>query len=1361
MRKYFLLCILLLCSFTLQAAARNGEAFFFSNLSMKDGLSQISVVKILQDSKGFMWFATRNGLNRYDGREFQVYKHIPNDSLSLTHSNISALAEDRDHNLWVGTMRGLNRLDLKTNHIKQYTDDKYETMAKADVRSLFVDSKGRLWVGTAIGLYLYVKEMDVFQRLDLNGALKDEIVQVIYETADNRLLIGTATKGVYVCDLNLKLQKHYSTTTPGTYLPYNGISALYEDSSGRLWGGSGFGGLFRLDMATGHITTYTSSNSALTSNSVRCLAELDGMLLVGTFDGLYSVNLATNAFERHAGAALEKGNLNHFSVYSLFVDRNKTVWVGTYAGGVSYANRFNNRFNFHDPTTALDALMGIYGNMVCTDDGNLYVATEGRGLLEYNLHSGKYSYFPIETTSYPLQYSRNIVKSLYLDGNTLWCGTSNGAIYHFDMRKKKYQLYYQHPNEMSVYAMLPTEEGTWIVGTDARAGLMLLTPDKHLQKEFPINGGRDSCHMPSARCLLKLPGEVLLIGTRNDGLLCYDVRHKQLTCYDMDSKGSNRLMNNYVTSLLRDVQGRIWVGTFGGGIAQYDEQKGIVKNITDRDGLIDNDICAIVEDRDHRLWISANTGISEYNPEAGSFVNYSSSNGIGVYEFTPHSGTLLPSGEVCFSGNNGFVTFNPEELQTNSFVPPLVFTRLTVNNHVIEVGDETNILQSVLDDVKQIDLNYDQNNLSIGYCAMNFIFARQNQYAVYLEGYDKHWQYIGNRREAYYTNLAPGTYVFQVKASNNDGVWGNDVRSLRIVVHPPVWGTWYAYSFYIISFVAVLTLIMYYIVKKQKLERELHFKQKEQRQIEEFHQAKIRMFTNFSHELRTPLTLVIAPLQELVAMPGFTLTVKNKLGLIYSNVQRLLLLVNQLMDLRKNQEGKLNLHIVKSDMYPFLLEIYYAFNHLAAKKSINFVFEAPEKQLMAWFDKAMLEKVVFNLLSNAMKFTPNGGSVCFSMTETTLPPSCQRECASLPADVKFVRLVVSDTGKGIPEMELKNIFAPFYQGEDDNKENVGTGIGLSLTRSIVHLHKGAIRVMSNQPTGTIFEVYIPISASAYASDEIVKEEPVEEVISEEVSHFDIEKKWSVLLAEDNDDVRKYVKESLEPYFFVVDVDNGEDALRLAYDKYPDLILSDIMMPRMDGLELCSRVKNDVQLGHIPVILMTAKSMMVHIKEGFSMGADDYIVKPFSMDVLIYRIKNLLESREKLRKLYGKRFTPEAMGIEIAGREEPFMQRFFEQVEKTISDPKLDIEQICAGMGMSRSNLYRKMKAVTELTATELIRNKRLEVAAQLLIESNYTLNEVASLTGFTSQSYFSISFKNLYGYSPAEFVKKHKESGIS
>lgn len=1368
-KELFVLLLLQVMGWCAPLSAQIDNTYYFSNLSLKDGLSQLSVLKIYQDSKGYMWFGTRNGLNKYDGNKMVVYKHHNEDSLSLCDNHVTSLIEDDQHCLWIGTSHGLNKLELKTDKITPYTKENFQLL-ESGVRSLFIDSKDRLWVGTSKGLCLFVREANAFQVIDLHGKIKGEFITAIGETSDHHFLIGTETKGLFVCDLNLKVIDHYSKTVGGKYLSGDNISSIHEDFRKQLWIGTNYGGISQLDLQTGNVISYTMENSKLSTNNIRCLAESEGTLFVGTFDGIYTINLATNTLAVHSNANLEKGNLSHFSIYSICIDNSGSIWIGTYSGGVNYFNKYNNRFSFHEPTNVFNVLLGIYGAMVCKEPNCLYIATEGGGLLDYNLLSGVYRYYLYDTSSH-LQYSRNIIKSVMLEGDIVWCGTSQGSIYKFDTRTKKYSLYHDFSKNMSIYSILHASDNSiWVTTSKPAMGLLKLTEDKqgnkNIQRLFTSADSDEEWTSGSSRCMLELRKGVYLIGSRNSGLYKYDENKQERTIYNVDGKGGHKLLNNYVTSIVRSaVSGRLWIGTFGGGISLYDEEKGIVKNITKKQGLLDEDVCAIVEDKAGNLWISTNGCISKYNPETEEINNYNQVSGVGVQEFTPHSGMLLPNGEICFSASNGFITFNPDELQTNSFIPPLVFTDLIVNNKPVIPADN-GILTSVLDDTERIDLAYDQNNISIGYCALNYIYANQNQYAYRLKGHDKEWNYVGNRREAYYTNLSPGKYVFKIKAANNDGIWSQEVRTLTIVVHPPFWKTWYAYLFYGVSFFGICFLIMYYIIKKKNLEQALQYKQLEQQRAEEFHQTKIRMFTNFSHELRTPLTLIIAPLQELLQRTDFNVTVKNKLSLIFNNSQRLLLLVNQLMDLRKNQAGKMQLKIAKDDICSFVMEIYYAFNQIAISKNIQFNYENQEERIVAWFDKSLFEKVVFNLLSNAFKYTREGGTITLSVQRIKpeeVSEQHRKDLKHIPSDCELLSLSVSDTGKGIPEEEMKNIFAPFYQIEDGkSKDVVGTGIGLSLTQSIVSLHHGIIWAENNERGGAVFHVLFPIGRSVYTEQEVDSESAtrvVMDVIPSTTSPdtFNLEKKYTVLLVEDNEEVRCYVKECLEPYFYVLEADNGETAFEIVVDKYPDIVVSDIMMPKKDGLELCTQIKEDLRTGHIPVILMTAKSMVMHIKEGFSSGADDYIVKPFNMDVLIYRIKNILISREKLKKLYGKKFSPEAIGIEIVSSDDRFTQKFFDVIEKNLANPELNIDLLCKEIGLSRTNLYRKLKAITELSPIELIRNKRLEIAAKLLLESDYSVSEISVYVGFNSHAYFTQCFKLVYGCSPTEFLIEHKK----
>lgn len=1362
----FLFILLFVCGIGETQAFPTDNISSFSNLSLKDGLSQLSVIGICQDSRGYMWFGTRNGLNKYDGNSITIYKHSEGDSLSLESNNITALAEDHNRLLWIGTSRGLNCLDLRTDKITSYSRRKFQDL-ESGVAKILVDSKNRLWVGTPKGLFLFVREAETFQPVLLGGKIKGEMITALAEIADHRLLVGTQNKGLFVCDMDMKLISHYAKDDGENPLPDNHILRIFEDSRKQLWVSTNNGGFFRLNLKTGAINRFCKANSALSSDNVRCLAEADSMLFIGTFDGLYTLDLLTDKLSACANATVERRTLSHFSIYDICVDRSGNVWIGTYSGGVNYYSKYRNRFTVHEPGNTSDRFVGVCGEMTCADNQTVYVATEGSGLLSYNIDLDRYRYY-LFNVSGEQQYGRNIVKSVWHEDNYIWCGTAQGEIYRFDIRTKHFQLYYTLPIAVStsIYSIIRSEDGNfWLATSKPQYGLIKVTSDKQMQNCFTVVGAEKKWSPGSSRCLLELEKGVFLIGTHSNGLYVYDENRHTYDVYCKNKSGSHYLPSDYITSIVRTASGQIWIASFGGGISLFDKEKGMLKHITKGQGLKSDDIFMMVEDRSQNLWISATGNISKYSPETGQLYNYPLGNDIGSQEFTPHSGLLLPNGDICFSTNSGFISFSPSKMQLNTSASPLVLTKLSVNNKII-VPSEQGILTSVIDDMQEIELDYDQNNISIGYSILNYVYPEQNQYAYYLKGYDETWNYVGNRREAFYTNLRPGKYVFEVKAANNDGIWCK-ARTVHIVVHPPVWKTWYAFSAYIILFVGFCIFVMYYTVKKKKLEQELVYEHLKQQQAEEFHQAKMRMFTNFSHELRTPLMLIVPPLQKLLQRQDFNLDVRNKLNLIYNNSQRLMLLVNQLMDLRKNQEGKMQLKIAKDDMCSFLREMYFAFNQIASAKGLDFRFSCGSDSIIAWFDKSLFEKVVFNLLSNAFKFTQDGGAIVLSVDKVSmdgLPPEQRCELQSLPDDAELVCLSVSDTGCGISQEEKQKIFAPFYQIDDgSNKKTVGTGIGLSLTRSIVLLHHGVIWVENNnEKVGVTFRVVLPVNREVYTDGEMDKEAENRVVIDvipsvTNVEAFQIEKKYTVLLVEDDSEVRGYVKECLSPFFYVLEADNGETAFEMTVEKYPDIVVSDIMMPRKDGLELCKDIKDDLRTGHIPVVLMTARSMVMHIKEGFSCGADDYIVKPFNMDVLIYRLKNILLSREKLKSLYGKKFSPEAMGIEIVLDNDKFTQKFFSAIEKHLTNPDLNIDMLCREVGLSRTNLYRKLKAITDLSPTELIRNKRLEVAAKLLVESDYSVSEISTYVGFNSHAYFTQCFKAVYGCSPTEFLVAHKK----
>ena len=1355
--------------------AEENRAFNFSTLNLNNGLSQLSVLDICQDTKGYIWFATRNGLNKYDGEHFTVYKHSNYDSNSLTDNHITKLLPDGIRGgLWVGTNNGLNYINQKTNVITRYQIGDYPGLPSNSILSFCLNETGRLWVGTRLGLCYWIPENQSFETVTFNGLLKDEPITSLYTDKQGVLYIGTHHKGLLVCDQKLNiLQRLHKDSKPA--LSDNAISCIFEDSHRQLWIGTDMKGLNKWSADRKTISPFLQHNSGLTDNYIRCIQEQNRQLIIVTFDGLSILNLANDSITKYNKFEANHNNLSHFSVRSLHIDRAGTLWVGTYSGGVNYYNPLNNRFVFYHPLEeSQQKLYNIFGPMVYSSQ-SLWIGTEGGGLLQFDPVTKEYANYLLEERPVGM-YNKNIIKSLIVKGDYIWCGTNNGGLYRFHIPTKHFSLIHQFPQKnLGIYTIYQDEnENIWL-GTTSRQGLVKITKDQKVISEFPVGSQQETISFSSIRAFLPLREHVYLIGTRSFGLYEYDAEKRTLIHYSTEEKeASKKLGNNYITSILKKKNGEIWIGTFGAGLYQYQEGKGIVRHIGAEDGLANEEVYSLIE-YNQNIWASIDNGIAEINTRTGQIYAYDCFAGLETLEFTPQGGICLSNGEVYFSGSNGFLSFTPRSLIKNNRMPPVVLSQLTINNKVIQPGDPSHILESNPDDTETITLTYNQNNFSIAYCALNYILHEQNQYAYKLVGHDKEWNYVGSRKEAFYTNIAPGKYTFHVIASNNDGIWNQKGKTLEIVILSPWWKTFWAYGIYTLLTIGILYTIGYYMRSKHKLELNLQMRQMEKQRMEEFHQTKFRLFTNFSHELRTPLTLIISPIDELVRQAEVPPFIKNKLELVLKNARRLLLLVNQLMDLQKNQNGSLTLHLTSSDLNAFLLEIYYTFKQIAESKQIAFRYEAPEGELLVNFDQSLLEKAVFNLLSNAFKFTPQGETVCLKLIvvsgKEVLQQQYEKTITEDPAfritsdSEQYYIIQVADTGKGIPETARAHVFDAFYQVNNNQNinDNVnGTGIGLSLTQSIVHLHHGGISVEANSPKGSIFTMILPDKEHLQQAE---KGEPhhLTEGEGEEKS-FIIQREEeggslpfiegkTILLVEDNEDIRNYVKEHLEQYYRVLEAENGAKAFDIVLQEFPDLVVTDIMMPGVDGLELCSMIKNDLQTGHIPVILLTARTMVMHVKEGFLSGADDYIVKPFNVDVLLVRIYNLLLQRDKLKTLYGKNFSLQSMGIETASTDDKFMQKLFEIIKKHLANPDLKVDFICDEMGFSRSNFYRKIKAVTDLSLNDLIRHKRLEVAAQLLKEADMNVTEVSIATGFSTLAYFTKCFKTAYGVSPTEFVK--------
>ncbi len=1355
MKKY--ITILLFCFFYLANFA-SGK-YIFSNLSLKNGLSQLTVLCIHQDKQGYMWFGTRNGLNRFDGYNFNVFLNKPGDSTSISNNHILAIAEDASGYLWIGTNNGLNRLDVTTNTFKRYLHNSKNnnSLTHNMIASLFIDSKGNVWVGTDNGLNLYRAVTDDFERINPDNFFSNNTINSITETHDNRLVLGTMYQGVAIMDTRNGKQNYAYTiyqNQPGKpqSLSSNQIRSVFVDSKDNVWIGTISKGLNLMKFSDNKnpeapFIKYTQSEG-LTNNYIRGINESpEGDIVVGTFNGLNVISLS-GKIERYNTYGTERGNLSHYSIFPVYFDRNQTLWVGTYAGGIDFSNPSGKKFRYYDIDSELKTIMGIMGPMVKSET-DLYIATEGGGLLRFNKQKETFKPYTLNNNS-ELSYSDNIFKCLCIDKGKILCGTTVGTIYSFDPQTERFSLLYELPEKSSIYVLQRDLSGNLIIGGVNRIGLMLITPSGIRQQEFPVKGSGITT-FSDVRSFLEIKSGVYLIGTRSEGLFLYD-RNKQIqTQYKKyEEAPSSGLPENFIDCIVKDAKERIWIGTFGGGLCLFDEKQGKFKTYNTDSGLLDNNICSIVVNKDGHLWVSSITGISDFNPENETFKNYSYNSATNINEFSPRSGILTKNGTIFFGGNNGLISFNPHNLAVNTNKPPVVLESLYVNNELIVPGESSSILKKNLNFEKEITLKYNQSNVSIVYAALNYIFPDKNMYAYKLEGFDPDWNEVGNRRIAYYTNIPPGNYVFRVKASNNDDIWNETGASIIITILPPFWKTWWAYSLYSLFIISILYLIFRYLNEKERMKNDIRLKQMESKTREEFHLARNRLFTNFSHELRTPLTLIMSPLDDIVEHEELKSGIKDRLLTMRSNSHRLLRLVNNLMDFQKNESGMLELKVSQSDIVKFAREMTMSFSELTMSRNINLLFLSSIESLYCLFDKNLMEKVFFNLLSNAIKNTPNNGQV-----EVRLRSNF---------DNSILRIEVEDSGIGIPAGDLEKIFAPFYQVSQSEHAHSGTGLGLSLSKSIIEMHHGRIWAESKgENLGSTFIFTLPVDSELFKPDEIIpdiEENEFHHTIDVSTDKESVEKSepqtnYTLLIVEDNPDVRHYIVSKLESIYEIREATNGEEGLEKAFNYLPDLILTDLMMPKMNGVEMCFKLKNDMRTSHIPIIMITARTMPADIQEGYESGADEYIVKPFNSSILKTRIKNILQSREKLKEIYGKQFSLEKLGVKATSLDEKFMQKLYQIVEKNISNPELDLNEFYKELGMSRANFYRKIKAITNLSLSEFIRNFRLEMAAKLLRESDMPVSEVYVAVGFNSHAYFSNCFKAAYGVSPTEY-KEHK-----
>ncbi len=1367
MRSWFISVVLfILVIYHGKPSYAQQPAIRFRHITYRDGLVQNPIATILQDKSGYIWIGSWDGLSRYDGTYFKSFKTSDSSNNEISHNRINRLYEDREGRLWIGTGGGLNLYSKTTEkflHVGLST-------AKGGgnfVTAIQQDQAGKIWVATFKGVKFVSSDSRSLSSIGAWKNKQNELLQgIVFSLADDD--DGMMWAGVHqgLKKFNPKNGEVLSLPAAlerGTDLMSAKIIVIKRGTNGDLWFGTENSGIFHynahLNTCTHYLNIPGNANS-LPSNWINDLLIKDGKVFAATRSGLAILDPIKDIFVNYNHDPADPRTLSDGSVWSLMEDHTGNVWIGSYSGGLNILYPGNSNFsNIGERVGANIGLNKPLAEAIVGDlDGGLWIGSFGGGLNYINREKNLTHYFPVVDVSQ--HRSSNEIKALVKDSlENLWAGTLDG-LFKFNRRSQAFsyinlETINNKTGAKLINALLNTSEGIW-VGTNG-AGLKLVDYDgKEIQKFTSVAGQKNGLSDNYINCLIN-NGRILWIGTQN-GLNRYDKQTHLFTSY---RRKTNGLGNNNVLSLFLDKQKRLWIGTDGGGLNFLDETTSKIYPVKQTNGLTDDVVTAITADNAGNLWVSTNNGLSELRFEGSAsssvmpkyqIANYNSANGLQSNQFIANSSYKTRDGEVLFGGMNGIITFFPDRIIKNGFKPPILLTGFFINNKEVPFGG-TSYLKSPINEVTELTLPYDQNNLTIKFSALNFINPEKNAYAYKMAGLRNNddWILIGNKKEAGFTNLAPGNYVFHVKASNNDGYWNEQGRILKINILPPLWQTWWAYCLYVLLAALVLFKIIQFFQIRARLERDLYNEHLHNERQEEFYKMKLDFFTNISHEIRTPLTLILGPVENLYKTTMDNTLVSRQVLQVKNNAERLLRLIGELMDFRKAETGNMVLYVQRNNIIPFIKEIYLSFLALAESRNITYEFITDQAEFYLYTDQDQLEKVFFNLLSNAFKFTPEGGRITVEVISKV--------------DTGLI-VNIKDNGKGIPEEHQAKLFTNFYQVHDE-RSNLGTGVGLALSKSIVELHQGTITFQSvvqrpNIEGHTVFTVTLPVnftpqenvhligSASGNESITSFKRQAEIDVLNGVNEYPKLQQVGSIVLAEDNEELRKFIVESL-PGYQITAFENGSQALEYALAQVPDLIISDVMMPVMDGLELCRKIKTDERTSHIPFILLTALATHIHQVNGLQTGADVYLTKPFSVKLLELNVHNLLASRELMRRKFSQQVVAlEPQQMRLNDPDQHFIQKLMKVIDEQMENPEFGVVALGEEIGMSKSVLYKKICALTDLSPADFIKSMRLKKAADLLQQNVLSVYEVASLVGFNDRKYFSREFKKQYGKSPSE-----------
>jgi len=1354
MKKIFLILLFQISGFIVIAQ----HTFNFSRLTIKDGLSNGNITCFLQDGKGFIWIGTSDGLNKYDGYQIQVFKYNPQNENGIGGNSIRCLYEDSRNNLWVGLKGGgLSRMDLKTGRFTTFHHGEgANELSYNDVSGIVEDGDGNLWIAVDRGgLDRFNPKTNAFTHYPLqdqyNKPLNNALTGIAIDSF-HTIWLTSWGGGIYCFDMNAKTFKVYSEwekQSEDTKL--KDIFGIHIDKEGLVWIASVDGNVYALNPVDSAIRRYPASEEQekFSGSPVHASYEDEqNNIWIGTEAGISILNKNNNKITRISSNEESENGLLSNTINCIYKDNAGNIWIGTNAG-VNFYNPLSSQFTwikkqYNDPLSLSEnQVLSILKDR----NNNLWVG-EINSLDRINANGKTITRYLFDKSAN--NSSLNNFQAICEDSRgTLWFGTYSNFLLRYDPAKNSFlRILIPSPAGMNlsyrnVYAICEDADHTLWLSTE----LGSINYDPSTGVFSPLFQSNRIIYPEEKTHIIYRDRDMdLWVGTEA-GLRHYS-RNLELQQVYLSQKGdSNTITNNFITTIYEDSKGVFWIGTMG-GLHRFDKKKNKFELIKRPNMDYGDPVFGCCEDRAGFIWMSTTSGILKYDPVNKSFHSYDESDGLQNKDFQMRAFFQAKDGELFFGGKAGLNAFYPENLKNNDMKPPVVITDFQIFNKSVTPG-ENGILNNLISETKEITIKHSQSVISFQFVALNYISSKKNQYLYKMEGYDKDWTLANQgQRTVTYTNLDPGEYTFKVKAANNNGVWNEEAAALKLTIRPPFWETIYAYLLYIVILGVILYLIFSYFMIRERDKNNLQIAKLEAKRIREIDDMKFSLFTNISHEFRTPLSLILGPLNQLIEKKDYGKESENLYMLMLRNAQRLLRLINQLLDFRKIEAGKLELNMKYDNIVRFISDLTTTFSFYALEKKIKYTVTSTIPELWMDFDSDKLDKILYNLISNAFQYTPEGGSVGVGISEV------------ITDNKRYVQIEVSDSGIGITPEEKDQIFTVFYQSERRKSlREDGSGLGLPLTSELIHLLQGKITVESEVNKGSIFTVQLPVSGKEQVNKVLSVTDHSSLQNREDAEAIQVKKKTSadlILIAEDNYDMLLYLENILSERFNILAARDGHEALDKALEYIPDLIISDIMMPVMDGIAFVKALKKNEETNHIPVILLTARHAESSMLEGYKTGAEDYITKPFSDEILKIRIENILSSRRKMWDQYKQsKDIDEYEEILVEDpQKQAFVKKISEIITNHIAEPDFNGKILGDELRMSANQLSRKVKALMNTTPHHVIIQIRMTQAARLIEKNELNISEIAFAVGYQELSNFSRAFKTYYHLSPSEYVKK-------